>query len=114
MWSFLSCAGLPDEATRNNGVFISEGGRKGRRGKRHKNSTNLADGKLQPLPSETEIAEAGRSHSHESTRGKACTVHCAEPCSSFRVVFKGCSIYLVMHVVCKCLQLYNIQLFMIA
>ncbi|KAL1812484.1 hypothetical protein ACET3Z_022549 [Daucus carota] len=59
---------LPDEATRNNGVFLSEGGRKGRRGKRHKNSTNLADGKLQPLPSETEIAEAGRSHSHESTR----------------------------------------------
>lgn len=70
----LSCAGLPNGAIRNNGVFLSEG-RKGRRGKRHKNSTNLADGKLQPVPSETEIVEAGRSHSHERIRGKACTMY---------------------------------------
>lgn len=70
----LSCAGLPNGAIRNNGVFLSEG-RKGRRGKRHKNSTNLADGKLQPVPSETQIVEAGRSHSHECIRGKACTMY---------------------------------------
>lgn len=63
---------LPNGASRNNGVFLSEG-RKGRRGKRHKNSTNLADGKLQPVPSETEIVEAGRSHSHESIRDGDCS-----------------------------------------